>query len=114
VPAKQTYAQSARPFLPDETAAAAVRSAQQVHDDVLDLADVLGKRIIATRLHHSVTVREENAIAALEVMSRFAADPKWLIYLPPTMSPARRPHETDCWNTRTRRSATSAATASSA
>ena len=24
---------------------------------------------------------------ALEVMSRFAANPKWLIYLPPTMSP---------------------------
>ena len=46
-----------------------------------------GKRIVTTRLHHNVTVREENAIAALEVMSRFAANPKWLIYLPPTMSP---------------------------
>ena len=33
------------------------------------------------------TIREENAAAALEVMSRFAADPRWLIYLPPTMSP---------------------------
>ena len=33
-------------------------------------------------------IREENAIPALEVMSRFAADPKWLIYLPPTMSPS--------------------------
>jgi polynucleotide kinase-phosphatase len=88
VAAKRTYAEPARPFLPDATAAAAVLSAQQVHDDVLDLADVLGKRIIETRLHHSVTVREENAIAALEVMSRFAADAKWLIYLPPTMSPS--------------------------
>ncbi|HLU47195.1 MAG TPA: polynucleotide kinase-phosphatase, partial [Planctomycetota bacterium] len=28
------------------------------------------------------------ATAALEVMSRFAVDPKWLIYLPPTMSPS--------------------------
>jgi protein phosphatase len=34
-----------------------------------------------------VTVREENASAALEVMSRFAVDPRWLVYLPPTMSP---------------------------
>jgi protein phosphatase len=34
-----------------------------------------------------VTVREENATAALEVMSLFAANPKWLVYLPPTMSP---------------------------
>ena len=41
-----------------------------------------------TRLHRNVTIREENAAAALEVMSRFAANPKWLIYLPPTMSPS--------------------------
>jgi protein phosphatase len=32
-------------------------------------------------------VREENTKAALEVMSRFVINPKWLIYLPPTMSP---------------------------
>jgi protein phosphatase len=38
-------------------------------------------------VHHAVTVREDNAAAALEVMSRFAVDPRWLIYLPPTMSP---------------------------
>jgi protein phosphatase len=30
---------------------------------------------------------EENSVAAFEIMSRFAADPRWLIYLPPTMSP---------------------------
>ena len=53
----------------------------------LDLDDVVGKRIIETRLARSVTIREENAIAALEVMSRFAVDPRWLVYLPPTMSP---------------------------
>ncbi len=62
-------------------------SAQQINDDVLDISDVLGKRIINTRLYKKITIREENAIAALEVMSRFAANPKWLIYLPPTMSP---------------------------
>jgi protein phosphatase len=62
-------------------------TAQQIHDDLLDIDDVIGKRIVTTRLHHNVTVREENALAALEVMSRFAANPKWLIYLPPTMSP---------------------------
>jgi protein phosphatase len=48
---------------------------------------VIGKRIVTTRLHHNVKVREENALAALEVMSRFTANAKWLIYLPPTMSP---------------------------
>jgi protein phosphatase len=62
-------------------------TSQQIHDDLLDIDDVIGKRIVTTRIHHNVTVREENALAALEVMSRFAANPKWLIYLPPTMSP---------------------------
>src|SRR5665213_4024688 len=87
VPAKNTYAESRKPFLPAETQAP-ILSAQQQHDDLLDLADVTGKRIVGTRLHGNVTIREENATAALEVMSRFAANPKWLIYLPPTMSPS--------------------------
>lgn len=86
VPARHTYTQPSRPFIPVEQQAAV--SIQQQHDDLLDIDDVLGKRIIATRLHHNITIREENASAALEVMSRFAANPKWLIYLPPTMSPS--------------------------
>jgi protein phosphatase len=86
VAARATYAEPARPFLPE--GAAATLTAQQSLDDVLDLADVQGKRIVHTRLHRTVTVREENATAALEVMSRFAVNPKWLIYLPPTMSPS--------------------------
>ena len=81
-----TYADPVRPFLP--TVATSGLSSQQANDDLLDIDDVRGKRLIATRLHRSVTIREENAAAALEVMSRFAANPKWLIYLPPTMSPS--------------------------
>jgi protein phosphatase len=86
VPAAKTYCQPARPLLPPEEHSRGL-SAQHVHDEMLDVADVLGKRIIATRLRGNVTIREANAAAALEVMSRFAADPRWLIYLPPTMSP---------------------------
>lgn len=86
VAAAHTYCEPARPFItPDQQAAKL--SAQQLHDDVLNADDVIGKRIIATRLRGNVTIREANATAALEVMSRFAANPKWLIYLPPTMSP---------------------------
>ncbi len=55
---------------------------------VLDITDVLGKRVIETGYQGRVTVREENAAGALEVMSRFAVDPRWLLYLPPTMSPS--------------------------
>ena len=84
-PARAVYYQSRKPFLANE--AAAQRAAQHAADDVLDIEVVIGKRIIDTRLIPRITIREENAMAALEVMSRFAVDPKWLIYLPPTMSP---------------------------
>jgi polynucleotide kinase-phosphatase len=62
---------------------------QQENDNVLDIAEFTGRQIVETRLGNNITIREENAIAALEVMSRFAINPKWLIYLPPTMSPSK-------------------------
>jgi protein phosphatase len=92
VPAARTYCEPARPFLPEERLAPKL-TAQQAHDDLLDADDVLDKRIVSTRLKGNVTVREAHATAALEVMSRFAADPRWLIYLPPTMSPCETSSE---------------------
>ncbi|TGE25162.1 polynucleotide kinase-phosphatase [Hymenobacter aquaticus] len=97
VPAAQVYCEPARPLDYLRILAEANNqksetdhqlSAQQQHDELLDIRDVLGKQIIKTRLLPSVTIREENATAALEVMSRFALNPKWLLYLPPTMSPS--------------------------
>ena len=87
VRARHTYCEPVRPLEKIDTGSPPL-TAQQEHDDLLDAQDVLGKRFISTRLRSTVTIREENATAALEVMSRFAANPKWLIYLPPTMSPA--------------------------
>lgn len=86
IPARQIYCQPAKPMDFDNENKPLL-SAQQELDDLLDAEDVIGKRFITTRFHGTVTIREENATAALEVMSRFAIDPKWLIYLPPTMSP---------------------------
>ena len=83
VPARREYAVPARPLVIETVSP----TAQQANDDVLDVADVIGKRLVQTRLAGNVTVRAENAAAALETMSRFAADPRWLVYLPPTMSP---------------------------
>ncbi|RSM62557.1 polynucleotide kinase-phosphatase [Amycolatopsis sp. WAC 01376] len=54
---------------------------------ILELGDVTGKRIVETRHHGRVGVSAEQSAAALEVMSRFAVDPRWLPYLPPTMAP---------------------------
>jgi polynucleotide kinase-phosphatase len=84
VPAQYTYSEPVRPFLEEP---APVLTSQQAHDDVLDIGDVIGKRLINTRLQANITIREENATAALEIMSRFAVNPRWLVYLPPTMSP---------------------------
>ncbi len=96
VPARRAYAESRKPFAPAETGAPATGlTAQQAHDDVLDIGDLLGKRILSTRLQGHVIVAEEQGAAALEVLSRFAADPRWLIYLPPTMSPCETAADAD-------------------
>ena len=87
VSALKTYAEPVRPLGHPPARPGAELTAQAVHDDLLDLDDVLGKRIVSTRLGRSVSVHEANAAAALEVMTRFAIHSKWLVYLPPTMSP---------------------------
>jgi polynucleotide kinase-phosphatase len=78
VPAEQVWYEPVRPLAPASTGR---------DPGVLDLGDVLGRRTVDTAVMGRLTVREENAAAALEVMSRFAVDPRWLVYLPPTMAP---------------------------
>lgn len=55
---------------------------------LLNLEDVLGNQVLSTRLISRIFIKESQSTTALETMSRFAMDPKWLIYLPPTMSPS--------------------------
>ena len=86
VPAARTYFEPVRPLRQ-------IGAEDGDRDDLLDVADALGKRIVETALAGNVTIRDENAAAALEVMSRFAIDPRWLIYLPPTMSPTEASRE---------------------
>ncbi|MGA1871930.1 MAG: polynucleotide kinase-phosphatase [bacterium] len=87
VPAKKIYAESKKPFQTHEGLANEL-TLQQKYDDLLVLDELLGKKFISTRFGSTVNIRLENASAALEVMSRFAVNPKWIIYLPPTMSPS--------------------------
>jgi protein phosphatase len=79
VPAARVYYTPAKPF--------PAASTPGREPDVLDIGDVSGSRVIETGYLPRVGVREAHAAAALEVMSRFAIDPRWLLYLPPTMSP---------------------------
>jgi protein phosphatase len=105
VPAAAVYYEPARPFPvaasdsggPDSGGAAGTVAAMpgtpgsgtagRREPGVLDIGDVTGTRIIDTGYVPRIKIGEANAAAALEVMSRFAIDPRWLLYLPPTMSP---------------------------
>ncbi len=98
VPAARVYHPPARPFPAVSPSGAhsgaGAHAGAGVHSgaggrepDVLDIGDVSGSRVIETAYLPRVGVRDAHAAAALEVMSRFAIDPRWLLYLPPTMSP---------------------------
>ncbi|MCI5082699.1 MAG: polynucleotide kinase-phosphatase [Saprospiraceae bacterium] len=88
VPAKATYAEPGRPI--EEST-----RTDEADEGLLHLEDILGRRTLFTRFGKNVVIQEENSIAALEVMSRFAINPKWLIYLPPTMSPTEVSEENE-------------------
>ncbi|WP_067183529.1 polynucleotide kinase-phosphatase [Microtetraspora niveoalba] len=80
VPAERVWYESVRPI-----GGAAATSGRDAGG--LRIGDVAGTRFVETRFGGRIKVREENAAAALEIMSRFAVDPRWLVYLPPTMAP---------------------------
>ncbi|MFJ5727699.1 polynucleotide kinase-phosphatase [Streptomyces paradoxus] len=84
VPAEQVWYEPAKPLRSEAPGGQDGRP--------LDLADVRGRRVVETRYQGRVSIREENAAAALEVMSRFAVDPRLLPYLPPTMAPTATSH----------------------
>ncbi len=75
VPAEQTWYEPVRPLAPPPR-----------EPDLLDVADVTGRRRIDTG-YGAITVGAEESAAALEVLSRFAIDPRLLRWLPPTMTP---------------------------
>ena len=87
VPAARVYYEPEKPLTETAQSEEPAAPAGARAASLLDIDDVLGKRIVATHLRGNITVLEENAAAALEVMSRFALDPRWLVYLPPTISP---------------------------
>ncbi|PID53199.1 MAG: polynucleotide kinase-phosphatase [Micrococcales bacterium] len=78
VPAQQQWYEPVRPLAPPT---------RDRETSVLKIGDVAGTRWLETTHAGKVKIPQQNAAAALEVMSRFAVDPRWLIYLPPTMSP---------------------------
>ncbi|MGH3738365.1 MAG: polynucleotide kinase-phosphatase [Micromonosporaceae bacterium] len=76
VPAERVHYEPVKPL------GAATRDAA-----TLKLSDVTGRRHLRTD-YGTVLVDAESSAAALEVMSRYAIDPRYLLWLPPTMSPS--------------------------
>ncbi len=93
VAAHRAYYEPERPVPANANAGAAIDAARPPF--VLDVDDISGKRIIQTALARNVTVREDQAATATEVMSRYAIDPRWLVYLPPTMAPTSTSNRSD-------------------
>nr|WP_262848955.1 polynucleotide kinase-phosphatase [Sphaerisporangium corydalis] len=77
VPAERVWYEPARPLAP----------VSGRDPGLLDIGDVQGTRYVEIQTGGKIKIREENSAAALEIMSRFAVDPRWLVYLPPTMAP---------------------------
>ncbi len=80
VAAHDTYAEALRPD------PSPVPPVEEVHGE-LHLTPLLSGGTVQTRLGRPVRIRPDHAVAALEALSRFAEDPRWLVYLPPTMAP---------------------------
>ncbi|MDR4533394.1 polynucleotide kinase-phosphatase [Glutamicibacter sp. PS] len=79
VAAAEQYCEPARPLEPVGGPARA--------DHVMDMKDVTGPLVLKADGLGTVKIGEAQAAGALETISRFATDPRWLRYLPPTMSP---------------------------
>jgi polynucleotide kinase-phosphatase len=78
VPAEKVWYEPVRPLEPDVVERAGGH---------LTIDDISGKFMVETAEHGRVGITEAQSAGGLEVMSRWATDPRWLTYLPPTMSP---------------------------
>lgn len=84
VPAEREHYAPSRPLVAESAPVAAPAGRPPL---LLDVADVVGKHHVETGLAGRLAIDAERSSAALEVMSRFATDPRWLVHLPPTMAP---------------------------
>lgn len=84
VPARRQYVPPKRPITSESPRATDQGLAP---NDRLDLASVLGGITVETPVVRRVTVGPSLVATAIEHVSRFCVDPRWLVYVPPTMAP---------------------------
>nr|WP_017542270.1 polynucleotide kinase-phosphatase [Nocardiopsis prasina] len=87
VDAERTWYEPVRPLVE-----APPRPEERGTGQVIDINDVGAADhhagLMVETGYGTVRADSESAVSALEVMSRFSVDPRWLLYLPPTMAPA--------------------------
>lgn len=84
VPARREYVPPKRPI----AAANGERTNETLAaQDRIDLASLLGGITVETPVVRRVTVGASLVATAIEQVSRFCVDPRWLVYVPPTMAP---------------------------
>lgn len=83
VPARKVYYEPLKPL----TAVLPVEKPTEL-GGIPDLHDFMSDRLrIETQLRGTISIPKSQRPAALEVLSRYSVDPRWLIYLPPTIAP---------------------------
>ncbi|MDO5671676.1 MAG: polynucleotide kinase-phosphatase [Actinomycetaceae bacterium] len=85
LPAFRTYAEPALSLV--QMRAKAAFDALERPGFEVGAGDVLGDRWIPTDNAGRVKIEAAQAAGAFETLSRWSVDPRWLVYLPPTMSP---------------------------
>ncbi|MBI3924774.1 MAG: AAA family ATPase [Armatimonadetes bacterium] len=78
VPARRVHAQPARPL-----------SSARPDSPAMPPEIPVGRRVVQTPGGKRILLREEEARAALETLRRLGVDPRWQIYLPARVPPAR-------------------------
>lgn len=84
VPARAQYVAPHRPIA--TAASSDVRPTLDARDR-LDLTAIIGGIHIESEVVRTVSVQPSLVASAIEHVSRFCVDPRWLLYVPPTMAP---------------------------
>lgn len=86
VPAAKRYFEPKKPLVPRVSQAGSM--GDKAPEDGLSLDVLRAAGVIKTRFRYDVAIPEEQHVfAVLEMLSRFGVDPRWLVYVPPVVSP---------------------------
>ncbi len=86
VPAAKRYFDPKKPLVPRVSQTGSM--GEKPPEDGLSLDVLRAAGVIKTRFRYDVAVPEEQHIfAVVEMLSRFGVDPRWLVYVPPVVSP---------------------------